>query len=419
MAKGVTDMTDAMGAAPTGPSPALSAMSFHFSRRRRRGVGGAVGHWALRLLPALALAAALAGTSSAALTISDGASAIHSASNELSGITWAGGDLYYAVDDRENALYRLNLTIGDNGSISCSLGESVRLRHSHDTEGCAWDPCCGTVWVAMERTQTPIREYDPATGAALRSAPLPALMVESRRLNYGLEALTISRDGMEMWTCNEEALTVDGPRSTVSAGSVVRLTRFTREVPGGDWKLDGQWAYQTEPLRHDSSLASSPRSGVAGLCALPDGTLLVLEREFSGASISSAIFAVDFGGAADISQMPSLEGAVFSKVGKKCLWRRGSRISVRSRPSLLNYEGICLGPGLGEDADALVIIADAGIFGKPCVSTLILRGLGDTAGAGRIPGLGAGAGLGPSCGAPGSGGYPVPAAEEADEIVGR
>ena len=371
-------MTGEKGWGPAGLQSPRPVMSSRFRRRRAGGLHGLLGLCAARLLPALAPVLAAAGTSSAALSISDGASAPHSVSNELSGITWAGGDLYYAVDDRENALYRLNLSIGGDGAVSCSLGEAVRLRQSHDTEGCAWDPCCGTVWVAMERTQTPVREYDPATGAALRSAPVPAPMVESRRLNYGLEALTISSDGMAMWTCNEEALTVDGPRSTVSAGSVVRLTRFTREVPGGDWKPDGQWAYQTEPLRHDSSLASSPRSGVTGLCALPGGTLLVLEREFSGASIKSAIFAVDFGGATDISQMPALEGADFAKVGKECLWSHSSRISMRSRPSLLNYEGICLGPELDGNAVALVIIADAGIFGKPYVSTLILRGLGST-----------------------------------------
>ena len=44
--------------------------------------------------------------------------------------------------------------------------------------------------------------------------------------NYGFESLTISGDGLTLWTANEEALTVDGDRSSYSDGTIVRLVKY-------------------------------------------------------------------------------------------------------------------------------------------------------------------------------------------------
>ena len=93
----------------------------------------------------------------------------------LSGITYAGGNLYYAVDDNDKKLYPLTLAIGTDGSLASSgitIGTGVTMSGVADAEGCAFDPCSGKLWVSDE-TGAKIREYDPETGELFRTAPRP------------------------------------------------------------------------------------------------------------------------------------------------------------------------------------------------------------------------------------------------------
>ena len=334
-------------------------------------------HPSSRFLHTTLLAAVFAApvAARAAISITAGSTATHQSSKELSGIAWAGGNQYYAVEDQEGALYPLTISVSSSGSISCSVGTPVTLANASDLEGCAWDPGAGTVWVSMESTSTPIREYNPTTGVQLRTAPVPPILISQRRGNYSLEALTISGDGLTMWTCNEESLTCDGDRSTSTNGTIVRLTRFTRSTVRANWVANGQWAYLTDPLRSDSSLSSTPRSGVSGLCSLPDGNLLVLEREFSGSSIRIRIYQVDFTGADNIETLAGLAGQIYTKVSKTKLYESTGYWSLFGSSDLANYEGICLGPRTAANTAALVIIADGGSSGEPRVQHLKLSGL--------------------------------------------
>ena len=293
---------------------------------------------------------------------------------QVSGITYAGGNLFYAVDDTDNKLYPLTLEINrSSGSLASSgitIGTGVTMVGGNDMEGCAFDPCSGKVWISQE-TSALIREYDPSTGALLRNAPVPAIQ-KNYNGNYSLEALTISGDGKTMWTANEEALKVDGQLATNSVGSVVRLTRFTRDFVSDNWIANGEWAYVTQPI--GSVKDSHTRSGVSGLCALPDGTLLVLERRcynpegwFPDFEVS--VYQVDFTGATDVSSITSLDGVSYTKTTKKKLW------SYSHGSDMPNYEGICLGPRLDDGSCTLVLISDGGSYAEEGVITLKLSGL--------------------------------------------
>jgi len=293
---------------------------------------------------------------------------------QISGITYAGGNLFYAIDDTDNKLYPLELAISrSDGSLTESditIGTGVVMSGSHDMEGCAFDPASGKVWISQE-TNALIREFDPATGALLRSAPVPAVQKQYVG-NYSLEALTISGDGRIMWTANEEALKVDGALATNSVGSVVRLTRFTRESVYDNWTPDGEWAYETQPI--GTLKDSHTRSGVSGLCALPDGTLLTLERRcYDGGffpDFNIRIYQVNFSGATDVSSLASLKNASYTKTTKTLLF------SFTDTSDMPNYEGICLGPRLNDGSCAIVIITDGGSSAAPEVMTLRLTGLG-------------------------------------------
>ena len=295
---------------------------------------------------------------------------------QISGITWAGGDLYYAVDDNDNKLYPITLKINrDTGSLASgtngmSIGTGVVMSGSKDMEGCAFDPASGKVWVSQE-TSALIREFDPATGALSRTAPVPAVQKQYVG-NYSLEALTISGDGMTMWTCNEEALKVDGELATNSVGSVVRLTRFTRESVYDNWTPNGEWAYETQPI--GSVKDNHTRSGVSGLCALPDGTLLVLERRCYNPEgwfpdFNIRIYQVNFSGATDVSGLASLKGATYTKTAKTLLWQ------YTHTQDMPNYEGMCLGPSLNDGSCMIVLVSDGGSYAEEGIFTLKLAGL--------------------------------------------
>ena len=292
---------------------------------------------------------------------------------QISGITYAGGDLFYAVDDNDNKLYPLTLAINRaNGSLTTSgitIGTGVVMSDGNDMEGCAFDPCSGKVWISQE-TNALIREFDPATGELTRSAPVPAVQKKYNG-NYSLEALTISGDGKTMWTANEEALKVDGLLATNSVGSVIRLTKLTRESVYDNWMPNGEWAYVTQPI--GTAKDSNTRSGVSGLCALPDGTLLVLERRcYQGGlfpDFNIRIYQVNFSGATDVSSIAALKDASYTATTKTMLWQ------YTHSNDMPNYEGICLGPRLNDGSCTLVLVGDGGSYAEEGIFVLKLTGL--------------------------------------------
>ena len=296
---------------------------------------------------------------------------------QISGITYAGGDLFYAVDDNDGKMYPLTLSINRaDGSLATSgiaIGTGVTMAGSSDMEGCAFDPASGMVWISQE-TSALIREYDPTTGDLLRSAPVPAIQKQYYG-NYSLEALTISGDGKTMWTANEEALQCDGDKSTKSDGSVVRLTKFIRSSVRDNWTAAGQWAYLTQPIGTEPWVYNNSvkgRSGVSGLCALPDGTLLVLERTLWGdnawdATFYNGVYQVDFSRATDVSGISSLKDATYTRATKTAVFKY-------QEVGWVNYEGLCLGPRLDDGSCSIVFVADGG--NCTCrIMTLKLSGL--------------------------------------------
>src|SRR5690606_38995059 len=123
----------------------------------------------------------------------------------------------------------------------------------------------------------------------------------------------LARAGGTVWTANEEALSVDGPLSTPSAGTVVRLLRYDNAGPAA------QHAYVTAPIH--GLVISGSRSGVSDLVALPDGRLLALERSFALASplFLTRLYEVDTSGATDVSGLPGLAGQMYTPATKRLL----------------------------------------------------------------------------------------------------
>lgn len=269
---------------------------------------------------------------------------------DLSGLTWAGGSQFYAVSNGTNKLYPLSVGLNaTTGAItSAALSPGVILAGGADVEGVAYDPTDGRVFVSNE-TGSAIRKHAIATGAATGSVTVPPVYGGIRG-NLGLESLSRQAGAGALWTANEEALTSDGPRSTTAAGTLVRLQKF--DAAGNP---AGQFAYQTDPISADGPLISNEMSGVSDVLALPDGRLLVLERELGGSVIPdlrSRLYLVDFSGATDTASIASLSSGGFQPAGKQLLWQGDFPAT--------NYEGIALGPQLSNGDHVLLLISDNG-----------------------------------------------------------
>ena len=303
----------------------------------------------------------------------------HGSPSGLSGITRVGGDTYYTVCDSGGLLHQMTIRIDrDTGVITgCVFGATVTLegKGRRDIECVAWDDANRWVWVGDEKDGS-IRAFQPVTGKLTKTLDVPEVY-SAFRFNRSIEALTIRANGLEMWTCNEEALcrsdafnkkgipVDDGPLTTREHGSVVRIQKFSRATPQADWKPAGQWAYVTEPIGGMDFLGKS-RNGVAEICCLDDSTVLVMEREMSikewslMPSFLCRIYQVDFDGATDVSGITSLNGAKYRPVSKTAVFGQNTGLAM--------YEGLCLGPRLADGTRSMIMISDgdAGAAARLC-----------------------------------------------------
>lgn len=260
---------------------------------------------------------------------------------DFSGITWAGGEVFYAVSNKVRALFPLTLrVVPETGRIvEGRFGAPIPVKTKHgDFEGIAFVPALKRLYVSTE-TGSGIVGFD-LHGDATFVVEVPKVFASTRR-NKGLESLTYGADAL--WTANEEALEGDGTGSSGGAGTVVRLQKFDSRM-----RPVAQFAYRTEPSLFRVANAGT---GVSDLLALPNGELLVMERVV-GLGLSVKIFRVDFTASTDTSALARLDGADFTPVRKTLLYERHTAAA--------NFEGITLGPLLADGWRSLILIEDSG-----------------------------------------------------------
>jgi len=299
----------------------------------------------------------------------------------LTGVTYAGGNRFYVVADSSGSrgLYEMTAEFSSDGKTvsSPSFGPRVELTSVSDPEGVAYDPGSGCVWVADEGTQA-IVEFDPTTGAARRHVDLPGIL-RRNAADRGLKALTLSGDGLVLWAANGEALTCDGAPSSYYAPTVVRLVKFSRPRIDADWTLSAMYAYMTDVWHQPYDIGGTGRRGISDLCALPDGSLLVLERERSAYDVANYYAAVyrltahGLGLATDVKALDSLaDVSRWTPVAKELLYEQLPAPDAR----MLNLEGLCLGPRLETGHSAVLALTDAGDgVSDACLVPFALSGL--------------------------------------------
>ena len=215
--------------------------------------------------------------------------------------------------------------------------------------------------------------------------------------NYNFESLAFDSVHQYLWTIPESTLRKDGQPATPQNGLVNRLRlmrlnwgkmkedsnkeEYSEQVSSKkDSRYMTTYAYQMDqPSIHKK--ADIYVMGVSELCVLPDGQLLVLEREAFIPKIKIGAFCK-----CKLYLINPLNSEVFSMkekfssdtpfLKKRLLteWKTGLSLSKRS---FANYEGMCLGPMLEDGSQVVILLSDsqdqyAGVL-KDWFKTIVIR----------------------------------------------
>lgn len=265
-----------------------------------------------------------------------------------SGISHIEGNRYAIVNDKatNDGWYEFDISI-DNATGKVKNVELIAFHsntnEARDAEGIVYSPKSKTIFISAENDQC-IMEYDMEGDRTGRELVIPAELQKDRIYpNYGFEALALGDDGV-FYTCTESTLKADGKVSTAqdSHALTLRIQSF-----GADLKPLRQFVYTTD-VPKVSSKKSMTVFGVPEITTLPDGRLLVMEREctirkrFIGSYVINKVYAVET-----------------DKPGEKVLmaeWKTKVNITKRN---IANYEGMCLGPRLDDGRQTVFFISDS------------------------------------------------------------
>lgn len=215
--------------------------------------------------------------------------------------------------------------------------------------------------------------------------------------NYNFESLAFDSVRQYLWTIPESTLRKDGQPATPQNGlaNQLRLMRLdwgkmkeNRNKEGYSEQVSSKkdsrymttYAYQMDqPSTHKK--ADIYVMGVSELCALPDGQLLVLEREAFipkikiGAFCKCKLYLVNPLNSEEFSMKENISSDTpFLKKKLLTEWKTGLSLSKRS---FANYEGMCLGPKLEDGSQVVILLSDsqdqyAGVL-KDWFKTIVIR----------------------------------------------
>lgn len=282
-----------------------------------------------------------------------------------SGIARLSGDVYGLVDDRADSalLTCVRLYISRQTGELLSA-EYVGPRGSTDAPGLDNESVVritdSTVVVASE-ARCRLREYALDGDARRRNLWQWSMAKGDFWDNYSFESLAFDSIRSRLWTISEAPLRRDGsPASPQNVRkNVLRLMAF-------DWQrrdtVPTSWLYRMDQPS-TMRTAENYAMGVSEMCALPDGQLLVLEREAFvpkvkvGAFCQCKLYVVN--------PLAAKPFAISDEVGADAPYLEKRLLtSWRTKLTLLdqtwaNYEGMCLGPQLDNGDQVLVLVSDS------------------------------------------------------------
>ena len=342
------------------------------------------------------------------------------AAGNYSGIAHLHDDIYAVVSDKSDSALYFNFRIQVNPKTG-ELEQVENLGFTERTDGTLND---GKPWQGLEKgfDHEAIVKVSASTlviasegYCRLKEYPILPISADTAKVgyqqnlwesrwptsdfypNYNFESLAFDSVHQYLWTIPESTLRKDGQPATPQNGLANRL-RLMR-LDWGKMKEDSNkeeyseqvnskkdsrymttYAYQMDqPSTHKK--ADIYVMGVSELCALPDGQLLVLEREAFipkikiGAFCKCKLYLINPLNSEEFSMKEKFSSDTpFLKKRLLTEWKTGLSLSKRS---FANYEGMCLGPKLEDGSQVIILLSDsqdqyAGVL-KDWFKTIVIR----------------------------------------------
>lgn len=354
------------------------------------------------------------------------------AAGNYSGIAHLHDDIYAVVSDKSDSALYFNFRI----QVNPKTGEPEQVENLGFTERTDGTLNDGKPWQGLEKGfdhEAIVKVSDSTLVIAsegycrLKEYPILPISADTAKVgyqqnlwesrwpssdfypNYNFESLAFDSVRQYLWTIPESTLRKDGQPATPQNGlaNQLRLMRldwgkmkenrnkekYSEQVSSKkDSRYMTPYAYQMDqPSTHKK--ADIYVMGVSELCALPDGQLLVLEREafipkikigafckcklYLVNPLNSEEFSTDEKFSADEkSSMKEKFSSDIPFLKKRLLaeWKTGLSLSKRS---FANYEGMCLGPKLEDGSQVVILLSDsqdqyAGVL-KDWFKTIVIR----------------------------------------------
>ena len=280
----------------------------------------------------------------------------HVPSGNFSGITSLGQGLYAVVDDKKpDGFYVFQIDFKQKSGKLKSVknqGFMASGLPNRDTEDIVYRSASNSLFINGE-SDSEVLEYHTDGKPTGRRLSVPE-MFHHPFPNRGIEALAYDSLNDRLWFTTECTLPFDEV-SGHSNGNVLRLQSFSAST----LLPLRQYAYRMEPPMAKKS-GRIHVMGVSALTALPDGRLLVLERECYlpkkkvGAWVRCRLFVIHPESSKSITEQDLPLDKEVPFVEKLLLgeWRtRNLRFA--------NYEGMCLGPVLPDGRQVILLISDS------------------------------------------------------------
>lgn len=317
----------------------------------------------------------------------------------ISGLDRAADGRYWAISDDRGGergtprFYNLSLDYDAAGFNGVTVNSQTYMQRPDgstfpsnartvDPEGIRVAPNGNLYWSsegnwnsnAASRYQPFVREMT-TSGAFVREFATPTMFnyvdnaTTGGRSNKLFEALTVSPGGT-IWTANEDALVQDGPLTSISNGSVVRVTALD-PVSGA---AGAQYVYALPPIPVDAVPGApfGPDNGLPELLALSDTQFIAVERAFAfgvGNTIRLTLAEI-MPDTTDVSSFDSLIGATYTPMRRELLLEMPISFDGIT---LDNIEAISWGHTLANGNRTLVLAADNNFSGTQVTQFIALE----------------------------------------------
>lgn len=342
------------------------------------------------------------------------------AAGNYSGIAHLHDDIYAVVSDKSDSALYFNFRI----QVNPKTGELEQVENLGFTERTDETLNDGKPWLGQEKGfdhEAIVKVSDSTLVIAsegycrLKEYPILPISADAAKVgyqqnlwksrwassdfypNYNFESLAFDSVRQYLWTIPESTLRKDGQPATPQNGLANRLRlmrlnwgkmkedsnkeEYSEQVSSKkDSRYMTTYAYQMDqPSTHKK--ADIYVMGVSELCALPDGQLLVLEREAFipkikiGAFCKCKLYQINPLNSEKFSMKENISSDTpFLKKRLLAEWKTGLSLSKRS---FANYEGMCLGPKLEDGSQVIILLSDsqdqyAGVL-KDWFKTIVIR----------------------------------------------